>query len=1281
VAGSTGVLSAYVPLLLREWLVDHPDRRCRAVPGSIAFVDISGFTRLSESLARRGKIGAEELTDAINSSFTDLLRVAYAEGGSLLKFGGDALLLLFTGDDHPARTARAAVGMRSALRGIGAFDTPDGRVTLRMSIGAHSGTYHFFLVGESHRELIITGSCATETVRMEATADAGEIVVSSGMAARLPSSVLGAAKGAGALLAASPSGEIGAVPFAPLPTDATLEAAIPVALREVARADRTAAEHRKVTVAFVRFQHADGLIEEWGAESTGDELHRLVVDIQRAADRHSVAFLGTDIDSDGGKIILAAGAPTSTENDEDRMLLALREITERERVVPIHIGVHRGNVFAGEIGPSYRRAYTVMGDAVNLAARLMGKAAPGEILSTPEVLAACRTRFETTALEPFTVKGKSEPVRAHRVGGAVGTSADAPGNDLPFVGRADEIVRFDEVLVAAQNGSGRLVALVGEAGIGKSRLLDVLVERAQDRVDAHRVRCELYRSSTPYSPFRSLLRGLLGMDDDTGGDEVARTLSAFVEDHVPELIPWLPLLAVPFDTEIDDTPEAASLDARFRRPRMHAAVLDLLDHLWPGPTLLTIDDAHWMDDASADLLAYLVEEVSAVPWIVCVARQGSVEGFDVGDAEDGVVLPLGPLDEWSAMELAKAATESAPLPQHALDVLVERSGGSPLFLLELASLAREAGGVGGLPDSIGSLVTARIDELPHDDRMVLRHLSVLGRTFDADMARWVLADTTVLEEVLAGRRLSAFLDRDGRELSFRHMLLRDAAYEGLPYRLRRELHASVGDRIVGDAGSDADEHAELLSFHFLLAARFADAWRYSLRAAEDAAEIYANEDAARFYRRAMEAGAELADVSDADRARVSEALGDVLQRMGDFPRASAAYAVTQELHEGDDLSEARILLKQAMVQSWLERIPDAVSSLHAGLDLLGIDAGAEAQRLRAQLMAWYGHFSQKQGRHEEAIDWSRRAIEVAEIAGEKDALAHAYKVLDWTYADMGEPENAIYSERALALYEELDDLANQGDVLNNMGGIAYWLGRWREARELYERGHELDLRTGDAHGAAFGSNNIAEILADQGHLEEAERLFREVERAWRAAGDVGGVAFVQANLGRVAARAGRFSEALELLLASRATSEEIGAEAEALETDARIAECHVLNADADAALEVADSALSRAAELGGIAVQEPLLHRVRGHAFMQRRELGLAGTALEQSLAAAEARDAEYEAALTKRAIAQLTSLEGGPLALPLLAESREVLDRLGVEWLPPIPLVDEVVVLEASAT
>lgn len=490
-------VGSYLPRLLVAWHEQTPEAAFRELEGTLVFVDISGFTRMSERLGRKGKVGAEEVTDVLNASFSRLLTLAYDDGGDLLKFGGDALLLLFSGTEHASRACRAAVGMRRELRECGRLKTSAGLVSLRMSVGVHSGRFHLFLAGESHRELVVTGPAASETVRMESAAGAGEILLSPATAALVDRDALGAMKDEGYLLKRAP---IAALPAGAEPAGARtrqdLAAFVPVAIWNHVCAALGESEHRQVTVAFVHFGGTDTLLSEAGPGEVLRRLDGLIRGIQVAASEHDICFLGTDIDRDGGKVILTAGAPESSGNDEERMLRALRAIADGQYGLELRIGVNRGHVFAGEVGPTFRRTYTVMGDAVNLAARLMQRAGPGQILATAEVLDRSRTVFQSVPLEPFQVKGKVQPVVAYGVGAASGSRKAYAGRQLPLVGREQEIETLLSALESAGRGEGKVVELIGEPGMGKSRLVEELRARCPD-VTCLATACEQYESSTP----------------------------------------------------------------------------------------------------------------------------------------------------------------------------------------------------------------------------------------------------------------------------------------------------------------------------------------------------------------------------------------------------------------------------------------------------------------------------------------------------------------------------------------------------------------------------------------------------------------------------------------------------------------------------------------------------------------------------------------------------------------------------------------------------------------
>ena len=399
---------------------------------------------------------------------------------------------------------------------------------------------------------------------------------------------------------------------------------------------------------------------------------------------------------------------------------------------------------------------------------------------------------------------------------------------------------------------------------------------------------------------------------------------------------------------------------------------------------------------------------------------------------------------------------------------------------------------------------------------MLRRVSVLGAGFRREHLA-TLGEEAVPDPSL--RRLGEFLDvgPDGW-VRFRHALVRDVAYAGLPFATRQRLHGRVADAIVADAGDGVGEQAALLSLHFFHGRRFPEAWRYSRRAGDAARELYANLEAVTLYERALLSARHLPELDPEARADVQEALGDVQDLAGLYASARQSYRAAERLAQDDPVRLARLSLRDAFVVERSGRYAAAVRSVRRGLrhlDRWPAD-DVHAAKLRAQLTVWYAAVRATQGRAVEAARWSRTGIELAEAAGDDAARARAYLILHYAENSLGLSGGPDHTALALEIYTKLGDLAGQATASNNLGTFEYFSGRWSEAIALYERSRAARLQGGDPTNAAMADANIAEILIDQGHLDEAGRLLDEAMGAWRAAGDEWGMAFVLQLQGAVA---------------------------------------------------------------------------------------------------------------------------------------------------------------------
>jgi tetratricopeptide (TPR) repeat protein len=665
-----------------------------------------------------------------------------------------------------------------------------------------------------------------------------------------------------------------------------------------------------------------------------------------------------------------------------------------------------------------------------------------------------------------------------------------------------------------------------------------------------------------------------------------------------------------------------------------------------------------MDDASRDLLHSLTREQSPRPWLVCVTRRPQGGDFVDPAVEGHLQLPLGPIDASAAQSLALTSAGEFAVSDEVLAAVVERAGGNPLFVRELIAASRGASDVSALPDSIETLILTRMDTLAPENRFLLRNASVLGARFElgllAQIVREELPDAGDLEH---WNRVAEFVawESAGR-LHFLHDLFRAVAYEGLSFKRRREVHARVGAAIEEYAGDSAADVADLLSLHYHRAAEHQKAWLYSVLAGRRAQDRSANVEAVEFYERALDvaegAGATLDEI-----AEVAEALGDVAELAARYETAEAAYERARAAVPHDTITQAHLRRKEGILGERRGRYSDALDRYASALEVLehAADDTLRRVRSRADVELAYAGVKYRQGQFDEAHAWAERAATSAEAGNDRTRLAHAYSLTHLVAVNSGRraPEQR---DEALAILEEVRDLPRLMNLQNNVGIEAYFDGRWDDALDWYRRSGDSASRIGDVVNVARAQNNEAEILSDRGLSEEARALFEQALRVWRAADYRAGVALATANLGRVMARSGRFDEAHRLLGDALAQFEELGAEAYVAETRARLAECLVLEGHHREAFEV----LTPLREPGS--PQLAIAERLAGYAVVQSRAgFEEAKPHFERSLEAARAANAEYELALTLRAIAETSGGDDG--------QGAEILSRLGIVSTPSVPL------------
>jgi class 3 adenylate cyclase/tetratricopeptide (TPR) repeat protein len=1228
------------------------------------FADISGFTRLSEQLAELGKAGAEELTNILNATFDALLGVARGEGGDLVKFGGDALFLFFEGAQHAERACRAAFGMRATLKARGAVATARRRVVLRISMGVHSGPFLFVLGGGEQRELFVSGEHATTVTAMESAADAGEILISHDTAALVPDQWLGPVKADGVLLR-----RVAGEPLDPAAgeqsseTDDALAAFIPRAVQRRLLGHDHVAEHRRVTIGFVHVGGVDALLREDGPRAVAERLDRLVRLTVEIADRHDVCLIASDVAGGGVKMILTAGVPDAVEDGEGRMLAVGRALLDADVGLPVRVGVNTGHVFAGEVGAPWRRVYTVMGDAVNLSARFMAKAAAGELVASRTTIERSATPFETTALEPFLVKGKRHPQYAVSVGRRTEGRGRVSAADVAFVGRGDELARLTAAMRRADDGHGSCVEIVGEAGIGKSRLVHELLQAAGS-TRVVRLTCEPFASDQPYFAARLLLRTALGIGLDVDAREAGERLVSWLHEHAPNWETYAPLVAAAIDAEVPHTDTVDDLGPEFRAGVLRVVASAVLNNAFDGSLLVVVEDAMWMDEASALLFARALQGVEQRRWLACLTTRDPNDGLGsrLGFAADQI--RLAPLDEALAEHLASVLTDDAGIGAVELRDLCARAQGNPLFLLELARARHEFGSLAEIPEALEDLVAARIDNLAPADRTLLRHAAVLGDRFSPALFHRTLGDVLAAPE--RWHRLADFLVTEQGDLRFSHDLVRRVAYEGLPFARRRELHSRIGHALV-PAGEPDDTQLGLLALHFDRSGEHALAWRYNREAGQRAWDKYATVEATAFFDRAIDNARAGDNVVGADELMIAnEALADVALLAGRYDLARVGLSGARKLCGRDVLAHARLCRKEGTLREKLGKHAPAITWYRRGLAALAeLDDAHEADGERSRLEVACASTLIWQQRYRECAKRCQRAIPGARASGDRNTEAHAYYLLDWALTELGSDLSHDYRDLAQPIYEELGDYAGLASVLNNRGVDALVAGRWDECCVHFEDSRTARRRAGDIVGMAQCGHNLAEVRTEQGRFEEAEAFLREARRIWRASGYAMGVAAATNTLGRTLARSGHTEEGVVMLRDAQRQFITLDHAPFLAETEARLAEALVFAGQFDDARQVLDH-LGERADDGGPPVAA-LAQRMRGTVAARRGDVHGARVTLIAARELADKCGVEWESALAALELARLADTTADDRVL-YEREADVVLRRMGIDGARVMP-------------
>ncbi|NTU82271.1 MAG: AAA family ATPase [Chloroflexales bacterium] len=827
-------------------------------------------------------------------------------------------------------------------------------------------------------------------------------------------------------------------------------------------------ERRWVTVLFADISGFTSLAEQLDVEEikvlTGRCIERMCAEIRQ--------FGGTLVNIMGDAVLAAFGAPVAHEDDAARAVraaIAIRDSLPLNNLAypsKVHIGVNTGEVLATIHGPQEHRHYTVLGDVVNTADRILNVAPPGCVLVGEETYRATRKAVHYRELVAVVVKGKEHPVQVwEALSVAMLPEARAMGT-APLIGRGAELALLQSIWArVVGEAEPHLATVIGEPGIGKSRLSAEFVTRLDSHARVLHGRCLPYGTTLSYWPLATMLREAAGITADDEREVARDKLSALVAKVIwpdqggPDEVALHLALLAGLDTEADRAAPAGD------QKTLHASARRFFEAFArQHPLCLVFEDIHWADAALLDLIELAAARIREAPLLIlaqarpelleCRAAWGrGVRGF--------VSLPLSPLSELPERELVLALCREHDLPEFIAARIGRGPNGNPLFAEEIVAMAAERGQLTGVPNAIKALIAARVDALPGSERELLQLAAVFGKAFwasglhtlDVRVSQEVHGQLDALEakDLIRAQVRSQF--PDDREYYFKHDLIRDVIYEMLPKAERRTLHARIVDWMERAAGEHVNNYLDQLAHHAIQSGHHQRAIEYLVRAAERASHAADYRQAAVLLKQGLTLAEDLGlrtVVADLH-ARRGKAFVNVSMWAEARPELEAALA---ELPVEQQAQRALVLIDLATVCFWM-------------LDIAGLRRYAD------------------------------EAMALAELVNRDDIVAGALAVLALAHSSDGEPQ------RVASVVEQSLQRAGEQPIAAVTFGVAilslnfYWLGRFDESVAGARHAVEIARGMNDTQFISYSLPHAGLALAARGAYTDAEEVFRESQQFCR----------------------------------------------------------------------------------------------------------------------------------------------------------------------------------------
>ncbi len=857
----------------------------------ILYMDISGFTSMSELLAAMGKEGAEKLTTIINSFFRQLIRIIVSNKGDIYRFGGDAIIALFDGEE----VKRAVIAADEAINFVnqfGSVEIAEKTSKIKVHIGIAKGNIFF---KDLRTDFLVAGKLGNRVMKLVDIAKPGEIILNSEARKNVKgvdfknverdawkyekitdNKVL--KKEVTEKLQAE---TIGSVEKNILKLKNYLPEWVNNRMKLRTSFGSRDGEHRKMSLLFIHFSDIPYEKEPLRSSKIVEKIYK---NTKELFDSYGGWLSKIDIYIDSIRILGVFGFPRSYENDEQRAVLLARDLLNNRELKDINmrIGINYGYTFGTPVGSRLRREYTVMGDAVNLAARIAAKTENRSIFVTEAMYNKTADFFKYKQLRARSFKGKRKKIYLYKFIEEKKSSATVISKWLSesekLIGRKNAISKFKEKMALVKKSKGQIIGLEAEAGIGKSRLVQEFEkELIANRYSVFNGNCISYGSALSYHPWLSILKDFFQITPDDSIEIRKNKIRETVKKVDPKLIDWLPVIGEVMGIKFRETSLTKFLDAKIRKQRFFDIVFDFLKYVAAKkPICIIIEDLHWIDTVSLELVNYIGRNLYDKKILFLFAFRPIKEKIEFMEKDFWTHILLKELSQNETVELVKNLLNIKAMPEKVRKLIVNRSQGNPFYveeivksLIEQSFIVEEktgwkfSGDISKLniPDTVEGVILSRIDRLTMPERDIIQTASVIGREFDDFVIYGIYPNKEMLKSVLNNLKkldlIKVEKTKKEKRYFFKHILTQEAAYNTISFSKKQEIHFSTGNFIEKELKERREEFLGLLSYHFYKANDYDKSLLYSVEAGERAKKVYANEEAIEFFTRAIDSYHEL----------------------------------------------------------------------------------------------------------------------------------------------------------------------------------------------------------------------------------------------------------------------------------------------------------------------------------------------------------------------------------------------------------------------------------------